>query len=76
MNPLPGGRVINLSGPRDALPEFDNMESEEPLAANKFIADTPANREMVAHQHGLLGVVLQGIPAIASWVPFDISARH
>ena len=54
MNPLPGGRVINLSGPRDALPEFDNMESEEPLAANKFIADTPANTEMVAHQHGLL----------------------
>ena len=53
-NPIPGGRVINLSGPRDALPEFDNMESEKQVAANKFIADTPANREMVAHQHGLL----------------------
>ena len=48
------GRVINLSGPRDALPEFDPMESEEPLAANKFIADTAANRENIAHQHGLL----------------------
>ena len=53
-NPIPGGRVINLSGPRDAVPEFDNMESEKQVAANKFIADTPANREMVAHQHGLL----------------------
>ena len=55
MNPIHGTRVINLSGPRDALPEFDdNMDSEEPLAANKFIADTPANRENIAHQHGLL----------------------
>lgn len=55
MNPIHGTRVINLSGPRDALPEFDdNMGSEEPLAANKFIADTPANRENIAHQHGLL----------------------
>ena len=53
-NPIPGGKVINLSGPRDAVPEFDNMETEKQVAANKFIADTPANREMVAHQHGLL----------------------
>ena len=49
-----GGQIINLSGPRDAMPELDDMDMEVQTAGHKFLADTTANRDMVAHQHGLL----------------------
>ena len=41
-HPNAGDQIINLSGPRDAMPESDDIDAEGQTEAHKFLADSNA----------------------------------